>query len=512
MQSVSEAASPMNTILVEADQLSARWLGCYGNPAAHTPNLDALAATGVRFDHCYANLPVCMPSRASTITGRSAQHTGVFFNGWELSLDLPTFPQALQRGGVQTFGVGKFHLECHARSAYNNVVKYGFDRAETTEDIRAGDWLDWVEREHPDCYEQALATVWDEPHLVRYGPAGRDLNPALRAARQKHPPAAAAPMTYPSVVPERACQTRWVVDRAIAFLEERDRSRPFFLKASFVDPHDPYDPPERFLERIDAAKVPAPLRLADESLGRILTRFQVIPYARLCSAIPSGVWQIIRRHYFASVAFIDEQIGRLVAALTGLGLADDTAIIVTADHGDMLGDHGLPTKGPWHFDACMRVPLIIAGPGIRRAAVEQRVVTNLDLFPTITELAAVAQDIPLEGLSLVPLLTAAGSLDRPDAALVETYGSYQRVGPDVQARTVVTPHARLTLFPASAGSRGDEDGMLFDLRSDPDEQVNLLGRPAGEPLARELRDLMLTMMVRQYRTLPNRNRHPLGRH
>ena len=193
----------MNIILIEADQLSAKWLGCYGNPAAHTHHLDALAARGVRFEHCYANLPVCMPSRASTITGRSAQHTGVFFNGWKLSLDLPTFPQALKRGGVQTFGVGKFHLECHARGAYNDVTKYGFDRAETTEDIRAGDWLDWVEREHPDCYEQALATVWDEPHLIRYGPSGRDLNTALSAARQRHPPAAAAPMTYPSVVPDR---------------------------------------------------------------------------------------------------------------------------------------------------------------------------------------------------------------------------------------------------------------------------------------------------------------------
>lgn len=496
----------MNIILIEADQLSAKWLGCYGNVAAHTPNLDALAAEGVCFDNCYANLPVCMPSRASTITGRSAQHTGVFFNGWELSLDLPTFPQVLRSAGVQTFGVGKFHLECHARSAYNNVIKYGFDRAETTEDIRAGDWLDWVEREHPDCYEQALATLWDEPHLASYGPTGRDLNPALRAARQRHPPRLAAPHAYPSVVPERACQTRWVMDRALAFIEERDQDRPFFLKTSFVDPHDPYDPPARFLDLIAPERIAPPIHSDDPGLQPALAHFQIVPYARTCSEITPDEWMIIRHHYLASVAFVDEQVGRLRAALANLGLADDTILIFTADHGDMLGDHGLPTKGPWHFDACIRIPLIVAGPGVRRGVVERQIVTNLDLFPTITDLAGAVHSVPVEGLSLAPLLRGHAALERPNAAIVETYGSYQRVGPDVEARTVVTPSARLTLFGDDSG------GMLFDLTADPDERVNLFGRPEAAPLERELRDQMLTMMARQYHPLPQRNRHPLGRH
>ena len=150
----------MNIVFIECDQLSAKWLGCYGSPAAHTPNIDALGAQGMRFDNCFANLPVCMPSRSSTLTGRSAQHHGVFYNGWELGTHLPTFTQVLQQSRVQTFGVGKFHLQCHGRDAYNDVLQYGFDRAEVTEDHRAGDWLDWVEREHPDCYERALATVW----------------------------------------------------------------------------------------------------------------------------------------------------------------------------------------------------------------------------------------------------------------------------------------------------------------------------------------------------------------
>ena len=94
----------MNVVLIEADQLSAKWLGCYGNPAAHTPNLDRLAARGCRFERCVVNQPVCMASRASTMTGRGPQHHGVYYNGWELGTDLPTYPRVLQEGGVQTWG------------------------------------------------------------------------------------------------------------------------------------------------------------------------------------------------------------------------------------------------------------------------------------------------------------------------------------------------------------------------------------------------------------------------
>lgn len=111
-------------------------MGVYGNPAAHTPNLDTLAARGARFGRCYANPPVCIPARAILITGHSPQHRGVFYNGYELGTDVPTYPHILHESGYQTFGVGKFYLECHERRAYNDVTKYGFEQAETTEDIR----------------------------------------------------------------------------------------------------------------------------------------------------------------------------------------------------------------------------------------------------------------------------------------------------------------------------------------------------------------------------------------
>ena len=494
----------MNVITIEADQLSAKWVGCYGCEAAHTPNLDALARRGVRFANAFSNHPVCMPARASTITGRSAQHHGVFYNGWELGTDVPTFPGLLQHAGVQTFGVGKYHLECHSRGAYNDVRKYGFDRAETTEDIRAGDWLDWVEREHPDCAEAALATVWPMPHLVSYGPDGRNLRQEAIAARAKLAVGGGASRPYVSPIPERACQTRWVGDRAIAMVRERDLARPFFLKMSFVDPHDPYDPPARFVELIDRERIPAPIRTEDAGVLGVVHRLRANRFVGNHADLADAQWIDLRQHYLASLAFLDEQVGRLLAYLDEAGLADDTAILFFSDHGDMMGDHGLPTKGAWHFDACCRVPMILTVPGQLGGRVVGQIVTNLDVFPTVLALAGVPCAVPIEGESLLPL-SVGETLDRPDAALVESYGSYgDEYGP-FRARSVMTPEARLTRFE-------DGHGLLFDLAEDPDETVSLYDRPDQQGLKCRLQGTMLDLITRQSVHLPRRHKHPIGGH
>jgi len=494
----------MNVILILCDQLSARWLGCYGNDAAATPNIDALAAGGTRFERCISNLPVCMPARSTIITGRSAQNHGVFYNGWELGPGAPTFPQLLQAGGFQTLGVGKFHLECHGRSAHNDVLKYGFDSAQTTEDIRAGDWLDWVEKERPEDHERALATVWPMPHLSDYGPDHRNLLEQVHAARKKHPPEAKADMTYASVVPEETCQTRWIGDRAIDYLKGRDTQRPFLLKASFVDPHDPYDPPASYLDRIDPGRVPEPVTSDDASLGAVLERFSRVPFIHRFEGLGRDDWLTMRRHYLASVAFIDDQVGRIMQTVREEGLAEDTAIIFTADHGDVLGDHGLAAKGAWHFDACYRVPLIIAGPGVERQVVD-RTATLLDIFPTAMDLSEVDCSVPVEGMSLRPLLEGGGDLPRPDAALVESHASYAVHELSVKATSVVTPQANMTLF-------GDGAGMLFDLQSDPVESVNLWDDAAAQGLKTEMKDLMCDLLIAQNVPLPHRGKHPTAQH
>lgn len=491
----------MNTIFIQVDQLSAKWLGCYGCGAAYTPNLDRLASESILFRNCVVNNPVCMPSRATTITGRSSCHNGVFYNGWELGLDLPTYPRLLQQNGIQTFGVGKFHLECHGRSAYNDVRKYGFDRAEVTEDIRAGDWLDWVEETCPEHYERALATVWPMPHLARYGASGRDLLSEVRKAQQHYPRTCVVPLTYPSIVPEEACQTHWVAERAIAFLRERDPSRPFFLKASFVDPHDPYDPPARFLDLIDEEAIPFPLQSENAEHESALARFRDIPFVKRFAEMTPDQWRTKRKYYLASLAFIDEQIGRLLNWLQENGLAEETAIVFSADHGDMLGDFAIPTKGAWHFDACCRVPLLVRVPG-SSPQISERMVSNLDLFPTFMDLFGITHEVPLEGISLLDDQAAA---KRPNAAYVETFGSYGCLERACRARSVFTPTYRLTRF-------GDGSGMLFDLMTDPSEQYNRYHEAEYGQIRAEMERLMLDLIDRQDLPLPNRNRHPSAQH
>lgn len=493
----------MNVVLILCDQLAARWLPMYGCRAGRTPNLDALAARGTVFERCISNMPVCMPARSSMMTGRSAQHHGVFYNGWELGLDLPTYPQLLQQAGCRTLAAGKFHLECHGRGAHNDVLKYGFDEAYVTEDIRAGDWLDWVREAHPEHYQQALATVWPVPHTSNYGPDHRDLRSEILAAREQHPAQQVTHLTYPSIVPTESCQTHWVGDHAVRYLAAQPKAQPFFLYASFVDPHDPYDPPAEYLERIDFEEVPAPVEVTDAALDAGLKRFREIPFMQRFRDLKPDDWRLMRQYYLASVAFIDDQVGRIVQAVEDQGLTDDTTFLFAADHGDMLGDHGLAAKGAYHLDACYHVPLLIAQPG-GAARREERVVSLLDLFPTICDYAGVETDLPLEGDSLRPLVNG-GSLDRPNAVLIETFGTYGVETPAAQATSVITPEANLTLC-------HDGAGMLFDLAADPDETVNLFDQSRAAALQQRMSLLMRDLEIAKNVPPPRRNRHPWAQH
>ncbi|MDH7571250.1 MAG: sulfatase-like hydrolase/transferase, partial [Armatimonadota bacterium] len=321
--------------------------------------------------------------------------------------------------------------------------------------------------------------------------------------REKHPPRLAAPLAYSSIVPERASQTRWVGDRACAYLHSAQL--PFFLYVSFVAPHDPYDPPARFLDLVDPARLPRPLPAEWENDPLAPSLFRRVPVAKRFATTGEREWTEIRRHYLASVAFIDEQVGRVLDALEARGIAHDTAVFFTSDHGDMLGDHGLPFKGAWHYDACIRVPLIIAAPGSRPRECAA-LVENLDLFPTILELAGVKHEVPVEGRSLVPWLGGNEPAHWREDAYSESYATYSDHQPDGWARTVRTAEWRYTLYPSGGGEQ------LFHLRDDPGEQVNRAGDPGCASVRREMRDRLMERIVTQDWPFPTRGLFRLGTH
>jgi len=491
----------MNVVLIYCDQLSAKYLGCYGDPAAATPNIDALARRGVGFDNFIADCPVCMPARAGTITGLAVRRHGVYCNGYELGAELPTFPRRLQAAGVRTAGFGKFHLQCHARGAYNDVRQYGFDEAATTEDIRAGAWLDWVKAARPGAYEQAVATVWPTPHLRSYGSDKIDLLAEADAARKRLGPDAgpyARHGAYESRIPADATQTFWVGQKAVDFLSRQKPGRPFFLYASFVSPHDPYDPPAGYLERIDPAAVAPPLPPTwrdDSAPPRLFGESWIL---RRFDGLDEGGWRGVRRHYLASMAEIDDQVGRIVAAVEAAALSGETVILFTADHGDMLGDHGLVYKGGWHYDACIRVPFIAAGagaPGGRRVAAPA---ADLDVCPTVLELFGA--DCPWEhaGRSLAGVI-AGGDADEGRGVTSESFATYAVQEPYCHTRTMRTLRYRFS-------RHGDGAEQLFDLAADPDEMVNLAGSPAHADICRQLRRPLLAALPEQEYPLPTAGR------
>ncbi|MCK6487976.1 MAG: sulfatase-like hydrolase/transferase [Planctomycetes bacterium] len=504
---------PTDILFIMADQWAARQLGCYGSPVAGvSPALDALAAGGTRFARCITPSPVCCAARASILTGRSPAVHGVVCNNLELRPDCLTYAQVLRQRGYRTIGVGKFHHTAMPLPppAAGGLDHLGWDEAVVHEDPRWGPWLDWVGSAHPALYDRALATCWGMPYAGRYGAEGRDLRPRWRAAVETHLRPLQAPpwgeVFHPSPLPLEAHPARWITDTAVARLEAlaaaraAGDARPFHLFVSHVGPHDPYDPPAPYDRWFDPAALPPPLprAWADDQVPPAMARFARDHFG--LAGLDAAGWARLRALYFGACRLIDDEIGRLLAAVRRLGLERDLLVVFTTDHGDMAGDHGLLMKGPWHYDGCVRVPLIAAGAGVEAGRVEDRLVSLLDLFPTFAAVAgADPAGLPLEGH---PLPLAAGAPGGHAELAVETNGTY---GDDrVQARSVLTAEgARLTLFPGLPGT-----GQLFELAADPHEAHDRFRHAAWQPARCALGERLAAAQARQWLPPPARNRHP----
>ncbi len=483
-----------NILFIMADQLGAGSLGCYGGVDC-SPTLDRLASQGVRFDRCYSTHPVCAPNRATMLTGRSALVHGITGNNLKLQPDNPTYAHVLRKVGYRLGGFGKFHVDSMAMPVPENLSYLGFDEAIVTEDPRLGPWLDWIRREHGEYFEQALATSWPIPWMHNYGPDGEDLTKTYLSAYHKHlaARAKASPwyLMYPSPLPPELNQTAYITDRAIDFMArhaQREADRPFFCHVSYVDPHDPYDPPEPYASMFDPADMP-PARPAAWMAEGCPTLERTRRFHDFYKHDRPDVIAKLRALFAGSVRYIDDQIARLVGFLADRGLADNTILVFTTDHGEMLGDHGLITKGAKHYDMGIRNPLIISGAGVN-GQVDERLVCSLDFFPTFCDWAGIAPQgrPPLEGRSFAK--TGAGR-EAPWPELAVDASS---------VRSVITDDGyRLTLYP------NDGYYQMFNLREDPDEQHNLYRDPTCAAKRQELFERMARVYARPSRTLQYRN-------
>jgi arylsulfatase len=513
--------SPSGILVFFLDQLSAKWLEAAGEQLP-LPNIRRLQQMGTTFSNAITSNPVCCPARATVATGLNSRQHGVLENGYQLGPELPTFMQTLQDAGWRTGAFGKVHFHPHFAGLYPDYTPYGFDVTHITEDPRGGEWLDWVEREHPEHYDAALATVWAPhiPEFASYGPDNVNLRERIERIRasfqwatDEFPDNDAGAYSLP--FPEEMSQTAWITGHARDFLGGLSDEQPFLAQVSYVQPHGPYCPPAEYLRLVDPDNLPEPA----------LAEWQEDPHAPAYfeSKQPSGGnWRHVRRCYFADLLHLDHQLGLVLDQLEALNRLQSTAIILLADHGDLLGDHGCYGKEERHYDACIRVPLIIAGPGLKPGQTRVEMVQLEDICPTVLDLAGQslppmpklgpylnmdAADIPqLPGRSLLPLCRGETPADWRTAAYIESYNKISSADPGDWARSIRTERYRYTLYPCGNGEQ------LFDLMNDPDEQNNLVADPDHAHTRTELRDQLLELIILQDYPKPRRELYALGVH
>lgn len=500
-----------NIVFIMADQLAASFIGCYGSGVASTPTLDHIASVGVRFDRNYAVSPVCTPNRCSIFTGRSPEVHGMITNNYHLTTDAPLFTHVLKTQGYRTGGFGKFHFTEMPLHPYVDLKPYGFDEAVMTEDPRFGHWLDWIDKEHHEYYETALGLCWPQPYMKNYN--GQDIEAKWHATREKilGPIEKASPWyrMYTSPLPKELQQTVYITDRSLDFLRNHHNThadQPFCAFISYVAPHDPYDPPKPYDTMFNPADMKAPIKRAVDKydIPELETArdyfgpdFGSGPGAFRNVSDNIDTMKKLRALYHGNIKLIDEQIARVVKYLEEIGEMENTIIVFTTDHGDMMGDHGFVAKGMMHYDTCIRTPLIVAGRGIKGGVVSPRMTSSLDLYPTFCEWAGASLLPPLEGKSFAGTCGGDAKDEGWSAVPVELF----------TAQTIVTKDQwRYTLY-LEPGK-----GQMFNLKDDPEEQRDLFHDKAMNEKHLELaedhaRTYLQTHQVPQYRVLPIQNGH-----
>lgn len=443
--SAAFAAERPNVLLLVSDDL-ATTLGCYGFPAAKTPHLDALAARGVRFERAYCQFPHCNPSRSSFLTGLRPGTTRVTNNEDNLYTNLPgvmTLPRHFGEHGYATARCGKiFHLGVPSGE-------------ESMDDPQAWDFGEPFKSELP-------------------YPPKRVSEVKVTAGKKQGLPWQEIPCPDDDLVDGGHAKL------AIEWLEQRDAGKPFFLAVGFHRPHLPLVAPAKYFDLYPLDSITLPDAPADDEADiPAPARNGAVPGYAL-SATPEQRRAAIRG-YLATVSYMDAQAGRVLDAVQRLGLAENTIVIFTSDHGWHLGEHGL-----WHkrslFEESARVPLIVSTPGMRtRGQTSAGLVELIDLFPTLCDLTGVPALATLQGKSLRLLL------DDPRATLHDAAFTQARRGKDAEhwGRSVRTTRWRCTEW--DEGRSGLE---LYDHDADPHEYTNLADRPEYATTLGELRALL----------------------
>jgi arylsulfatase A-like enzyme len=514
-----------NILFFITDQLRADHLGCYGNREIRTPAIDSIAARGVAFDKFYVASPVCQPNRATLATGRMPSLHGVRINGISLSLTANTFIEMLRVNGWRTALIGKSHLQNFGG------VPPSLQRPLTPDGYapppKGLDEADKEDRADP-IYDQENAREFasNPAHDLRrpyYGFGHVELcsnhatrvhghytkwlrerradGDTLRGPENALPHDYVLPQAWRTALPEELYPTSYVVERTLAWLDDfarRDDNAPFFLQCSFPDPHHPFTPPGRYWDMYKPGEVALPAAFAVGN--RPLPPHAAALHAardngtRIADSQPAfAVTERETREAIAltygMIAMIDDGIAKVLKRLADLGLAKDTIVVFTSDHGDLMGDHQLMLKGNYAYQGLIRVPFIWAEPdGSGGGKHTGALAGTLDIAATILDRVKVAPYNGIQGKSALPAMNGG---DGHDGILIE-YGSQRPLfgtSGEMSMRTLVDQRWRITYY------RGVPWGELYDLANDPLEMDNLWDDPAAANAKRELTERLVHKMM-----------------
>jgi len=486
---VKERQRP-NILLITSDQQHAGTLGAV-NPRIRTPALDRLCREGVRFDRAYCPNPTCTPSRASILTGMYPSQHGAWSLGTRLFEDVPTISGLLGAAGYQTSLVGKAHFQPLASQPGMESIEcqptlrdlafwrgfhgpwYGFDRVETArmhgcESHAGGHYAVWME-------DQGF-TQWRD--YFEDWPPDPEKRRRLLSRR-----------TWD--LPEEFHYTRWTGERTIAQIERAAAAgRPFFCWSSFHDPHPPYLAPKPWSEMYDPADMqPGTLHAGEHAANPphfALTQEKKPDFRAVFG--DDGHLHGARSHlhdeaelrkdmacYYGMISFMDREIGRILDALDRLGLAQNTLVVFSTDHGHFLGQHGLVAKALHHYEDLLRVPFVVRWPGHTPAGVVSHALQNLvDLAPTFAAAAGLPVPGRMTGVDQRPAWAGERAVRR--YSIAENHHGTNHC----HLRTYIEERYKLTVY------RTLNHGELFDLLEDSEERRNLWHEPAAQPLKQEL--------------------------
>jgi len=518
-----------NFLYLMVDQHRADWLGCYGHPVVKTPNIDALAAKGTRFNEFHVATPVCMPNRASFMTGRMPSLHGLRYNGCNLSTRANTFVDILKASGYATASIGKSHLQpmtsmearhpdtglsgpiaeawmannenhgleqpnCYAQNDYFDFPTpyYGFDHVDMVTahgDKAGGHYKQWFKDRYPN---------WQ----------------ALHDPANQLPHNYTCPQAYRTPIPEDGYPTAYICDRAKDYLTSRiggariGNPQPFFAFVSFPDPHHPFNPPGKYWDMYDPNEFelatrfedhmnpPPPLldarRYFEESGGQQTPQHAFMANDREVQeamALTAGM-----------ITMIDDMVGQIIQTLKDNGQYENTVIIFNADHGDYLGDFNLLLKGPWALRSINRVPMIWLDPDSTEERVTSALASTIDISTTILDRAGVDPYFGMQGRSFLSCID--GADEHRESLLVEFNDGFARNGfkKSARVRSIVKKDWQLSVYK-------DQDwGELYDLKNDPRQTHNLWTSAAHAATKATLFEELTQLLIGQMDESPQSSR------